>query len=365
MKRELRKLFSDVFCVSLNSDQLNSIAQEVAPDFDLRKESGFGHTIAIPARAAAETFLDYVQTEERAAEFFERMLQYEGKFIYDSTLRIVFKEELLDALFKNRWIFDRDTRTLRLDPFFAENLNFLRGIQMIDLTEPFQQKPARIAAIADEIRARTAEISRYDLSCQVTMRMNRTSGEIPGLIEEIVGLILRRQMMKSVEARVYQCVIGIATEARNRLYRSVLASRNGRNSEAALQEELENSGDTNLSLWAHEAGTHFDLHLKSSEEAISCWSINHFPFSRFEKIELLESIDQTAARFTENPEEEPRTPIARIIKTAMSLGEQKAPLRAIFYPDRVKTGFFLKRELLRRGGKNSLPVLDPALIVTL
>lgn len=367
VKGELRKLFVEVFSISMNPGQLMWISKEIEPAFDLRKESGFGYTIAIPARTAAEVLLDHIRTEERAVHFFEQMLQHEGKFVYDSTFRIAFKEDLLDTLARSKWIFDPDTRTLKRDPFFAENLNFLRGNELVDLTAPEQQRPARIAAVTDEIRTRESEISRYNINCQITLRLNRLSGEIPGLIEGLVQLILRRQMMKSVEAKIYRAILALATTARDRMYRSIFASRhgNGTGGPASFEGELENSGDVNLSVWAFEANAFFDLHFKSSEEAISAWTINHFRLSRPEKTELLSSISEKARQILDHSERTERSALADTISAVMDLGEREEPLRVIFHPDRTKAGFLLKRDLLRRRDTSQMPVLDPALIGTL
>lgn len=350
MKRELRKLCSEVISVSLNPDQLNTLAQEVDKSFDLRKVSGFGHSIAIPAHAASATLVDFLNTDERIVAFLERMLKNEGRFVYDTTVKIAFKEDLLNALARERWIFDADTRTIIRDPFFAEKLNFLRELEVIDLHSEEQQKPFRIAGFSDAIHSRAESLLADQIAWQITLRLNRLSGEIPGLIHEIVSLLLGRQGLKELLGPVSRALHLLSMEARNRMYKRIFQQRLAldpvQNSELDIsrmfQEELDENGDTQLSEWAECAGESFDLHFKSSDEAISAWTITHQTLSLAEKKELLRRVHPR--EFDEVPLDNSEFTEARESLRELSLHYD--PLRLVLYPNRTKIGFFLRRDSL-------------------
>ena len=99
MNKEIQKAFRDVVATSLNSDQVNALGQQMDRRLDIHELSGFGTKIAIPGTAAAETLLHFLRTEERVVEFFERMLDQEGKFIYDSTVKLNYRDDFIHRKF--------------------------------------------------------------------------------------------------------------------------------------------------------------------------------------------------------------------------------------------------------------------------
>jgi len=360
MNTEIRKLFKEVVGVSLNSDQINVIAQKMDRTFDMHQASGFGSVIAIPGHAAAETLIHFLRTEQRVVEFFERMLDEEGKFIYDSTCKIVYKEDMLRALDKHRWIFDPETKRFFRDSFHAEQLNFLKGIEMIDL-----RSGTDIAALTQSIKDQAVRLKIEDLTWQITVRTFRITPEVGNLLREVISLLLAKQNLSALSGDIYTCLNELAINASKATYKVLfekhVAAPAGIDPKISYHEfaemfrtELDEHGDTNLSRFAQEDEKYFDIHFKSSETVISCWVTNYTTISRQEKLRLMQKLRFTLfgdnlSELLDDPQREGAGLGINLVLTILGkLSPDRHPLRPFFYPERTKIGFGLKRTELTK-----------------
>jgi len=348
MNKEVQKMFKEAVAVTLNSDQMNFVAQELDPRFDIRKASGFGHIIAIPSHAGATCLVDFLGTEERLVRFLECLFQHDGKFLYDSVCKVVFKNEIITTLLNHRWIYDADCERFFRDHFFAATMNFLKGIEFIDLRSNESQKPGHLVNLAEGIGLRSEVLGAEDLSWQITVRANRISGEVPTLIREIVHLLMVKQGLGSLSDDIFDCIMELAIEARNRIYRSVfekrnpsLASDDPEGFSELFERELDLHGDLNLSAYAEEEDVSFDMNFKSSENAISCWTITHVTMRPRQKVKLYEKLLGTSETLNGDSE------ITRTSRILAGLTTDSDPMKVVFYPARTKVGFYLRRVQLR------------------
>ncbi|HNL01797.1 MAG: hypothetical protein K1X70_04970 [Leptospirales bacterium] len=358
MNKEIQKAFRDVVATSLNSDQVNALGQQMDRRFDIHELSGFGTKIAIPGTAAAETLLHFLKTEERVVEFFERMLDQEGKFIYDSTVKLNYRDDFIRLLGKNKWIFDVETKRFLRDPFFAEQLNFLKQLEMIDL-----RRSINLPAFSQQLQEDAVRLKLEDLNWQVTIRTYRLTGEIATFLRDIISLLLMKQNLGSLSAEIYTCLNEMAINASKATYKVLFERHVAKpagvdpkieyNKFASMfREELEEHGDENLHKLAAAEDKYFDVIFRSTDANIACWTTNYTSISRPEKLRLLQRLNYTMfgenlTELMEDPHREGAGLGINLILTILGrLTPEKHPLKPVFYQDRTKIGFVLKREAL-------------------
>lgn len=355
MNKEIRKLFAEVVGVSLNSDQVNVIAQSMNSAFDIRSATGFGAMIAIPGHAAAEALIHFLGTEEKVVEYFERMLDQEGKFIYDSVVKIVYRDEFIKLLGKYKWIFDPDTRRFMRDPFYTEQLNFLKSIEFLDL-----RHSGSIAGLGSMLKDQAARLKLEDLTWQVTLRTYRMSQPFAELVRDLLELLLRKQNLEEFTGEIYTALNELAINASKATYKKLFEKyvampagvdplyEYGKFAEM-FRDELDEHGDTNLARFAEQDDKYFELHFKSTEMHISCWTTNYTTISRKEKLRLLRRLNftlfgQNLDDVMSDPEREGAGLGINMVMTILSrISRDKHPLKPVFYNDRTKMGFVLKR----------------------
>src|SRR5262245_55264900 len=110
MQPLITKVFRDAVASSLNFDQISLIGQMLDPQFDLRKECGFGSMIAIPPRAAADALVRHFKMEEDLIAFYECMLNLEGSFLFDGMIRVPFQADFIRVMASCKWIYDPDIK---------------------------------------------------------------------------------------------------------------------------------------------------------------------------------------------------------------------------------------------------------------
>lgn len=355
MNKEIRKLFAEVVGVSLNSDQVNVIAQGMNRGFDIRKATGFGAMIAIPGHAAAEALIHFLGSEEKVVEYFERMLDQEGKFVYDSVVKIVYRDEFIKLLAKFKWIFDPDTRRFMRDPFYTEQLNFLKKIEMLDI-----RHAASIEGLGKLLKEEADRLKVEDLTWQVTLRTYRMSQQVAELVRDLLELLLRKQALEQFTGEIYTALNELAINASKATYKKLfekhVAAPAGidplieyERFAEKFREELEEHGDVNLARFAESEDKFFEIHFKSTEAHISCWTTNYTTISRKEKLRLLRRLNYTL--FGQNlddvlsdPEREGAGLGINLVLTILGrISKDRHPLKPVFYSDRTKMGFVLKR----------------------
>ncbi|MBX7056725.1 MAG: hypothetical protein K1X75_01575 [Leptospirales bacterium] len=359
MNREIRKLFAEMVGVSMNSDQVNELAQKVSRGFDIRHATGFGSVIAIPRHAAAEALIHELRSEERVVEFFELMLENDGKFVFDSTLKIVYREDFIKLLENCKWIYDADTRRFLRDPFHQEQVNFLNSIKMIDLRHT---SPGR--DLGTQLKSEAERLQVHDLSWQVTVRTYRLGADTSALIRDLLEMLLRKQELGALAGEIFTALNELMINASKATYKSVFQKERdaqigssgqpeSKEFAAAFREELELHGDERLAELARAADSFFDVHFKSMPEHVVCWAVNYTTISGLEKLRLLNRLhfplSEEALRQVESDayREGAGLGINLVLSILGRLSPDRRPLKPVFYPDRTKIGFVLRRRDLQ------------------
>ena len=83
------------------------------------------------------------------------MLENEGKRFYNATLKVWGKQDFINLLLKNKWIYDPEVNRFLLDPFYENEINFLKKIRILDL-----RHEADIPGIIKEVKNASATHER-------------------------------------------------------------------------------------------------------------------------------------------------------------------------------------------------------------
>ena len=356
---DVSKAFREMVSRSLNSDQINAIAQEMSGRFDLSEASGFSSKIAIPSHAAAEAVISYFNSDDDLVEFFERMLQYEGKFLYDTTCRLFMKEEFIDVLEKNKWIFDPDTGRFLRDSFFLEKENFLKQIEFIDM-----RNRSDFSDLTGFIEKNSENLKLDDLIWSVTLRTYNFSGPGTSLVNQLVELLLRTLKLEDHSGEIYTCLKELAINAAKATYKNLFEKYKTAPEGITIRykyhaflekfrREIEEHGDAGLMDLARMDDKFFDIQLKSSKNSISFWTTNYTRIIKQEKLQLLKKLDYRVYEdiIMDQDDEDPLREgaglgLGLVILVLKKLLNDPRPLRVVFYPDLTKIGFIIPRRRL-------------------
>jgi class 3 adenylate cyclase len=134
--KELKKGLYDLIVRSLNSDQVNHLAQYIDAKFDVYKISGFGRKLSVPRQVAADSLLRYFTEEEQLVEFFEHVLQNENILLYSSRIHIRGKESLINLLNRKNWAYDERSCRFTKDQSvtFTSDWGFMRDGEEYNLS---------------------------------------------------------------------------------------------------------------------------------------------------------------------------------------------------------------------------------------
>lgn len=103
---KLKRILRDVLTRSCNTEQIAYIGREADPNFNLKVISGFGEHVVIPKQVAADTVLDYFNTEYQLLNFISLLFFYEGKGISGGIVSLKEKNKLERFLNENNFYFD-------------------------------------------------------------------------------------------------------------------------------------------------------------------------------------------------------------------------------------------------------------------
>ncbi len=105
MKR-IRKTLQELLVVSLNTDQMNDLARNVDPGFDITVVSGFGGKIVIPRQVAADCVLSFFSSDESLLRFIAFMIARNGQPASGGIVRLKSTDRLLKLIEEKGWIYD-------------------------------------------------------------------------------------------------------------------------------------------------------------------------------------------------------------------------------------------------------------------
>ncbi|GIX40969.1 MAG: hypothetical protein KatS3mg129_3281 [Leptospiraceae bacterium] len=103
---KLKRLLREVLIRSCNTDQIAYIAREADPNFNLKEVSGFGEHVVIPKQVAADTVIDYFESEYQILNFIATLYYYEGKGISGGVVTLRDKHKLDKYLEENHIIYN-------------------------------------------------------------------------------------------------------------------------------------------------------------------------------------------------------------------------------------------------------------------
>lgn len=107
MKR-LRKYLQELLVGSLNTDQMNDLARNVDPRFDITVVSGFGNKIVIPRQVAADCVISYFQKDDGLLRFIAFMISRDGQPASGGVIHLKSSDRIIKLLREKGWIFDSD-----------------------------------------------------------------------------------------------------------------------------------------------------------------------------------------------------------------------------------------------------------------
>ncbi len=339
--------------VSLNSDQINALAMRVDERFDMNSNYGFKNAVPISSRVAADALLDQLD-EESLVRILELVLESDGAFVYDSVVKVKFKEALIDRLGKLKWIYDKDSARFFRDPFTEERLNILKKISVIDLCEGMSEHD--VASLAHFLCDSSQRLRLGELSWQLTVKIRKMTDDRAGLLHELVALLVNRHEIDDFTRKLHESLLLLAMNALTMMYRSLLEQNAGgqpaedapaADSSRLVVDRLLSGGDEAFVALASNAGSHVDLQFKSSDGAVSVWTSHRTPLTYSQKRHLAQKLGFLPDTYDQDPDDAIDLRIFRVLETLRQITPDPQPLKVVFYPAVTKIGFVLKRADLR------------------
>lgn len=106
--KKARRILADLLERSLNTEQIQYVSREVDPNFNLAEVSGFGHSITIPRKVAAECVNRYFNSDQAILNFIAVMIQREGYGGSGGIITLKGLEPLIQELKIKGFIFDKE-----------------------------------------------------------------------------------------------------------------------------------------------------------------------------------------------------------------------------------------------------------------
>jgi hypothetical protein len=356
MNIQIKKYFLKVLVYSLNSRQINFLGERLDSTFDLYSESGFGRMMPIPQQTAAETLLDYFDTEEEIVLLFTYLLRHEGSRFYDRDLKIWGGAEFIKILEKYKWIYDEELIQFFMDPFYEHDINFLNDVRIIDLRENIP-----IKKIVNGITKLSKGLGIHDLEWRITLRLYDLEPKIAELIRKIIELLLVRQNLQKYVFEIFTCLKELALNASKANYKLLFEKYFSREQQVSTQqhyehflrlfkEEIAEHGNKRLAKLARQDDKFINIIFQSTNEAIEIWVTNSQNISLIEKEQLLKKLhgEGFGDSFDDDDDltEGAGFGINLVLSILRKYSQEKDPLNVIFYPNFVKIGFSLKRRHL-------------------
>lgn len=356
---EIRKAFLKIVTLSLTPRQIEHIGQEVDGNFNMYRESGFLESLPIPRQTAAETLLNYFKREEDIINLFEVMLKHENTKLRENQLKIQKKEYFIGILKKHKWIYDEYLMQIYRDPFYENEITFLKSLRMIDLRKNIPHKQ-----IISQIKKISKELGGKNLNWKITIRLIEMNSENINLIKEAIELLLGTQNLTFLASDIFFCLRELANNASKANYkvifqkyiapsRNVDPHKNHKKFIHTFKNEISSNGTKKLLQLAKSEDIFFNIFLQSTIDSISIWISNYYSISEIEKQRIYSKLKNKSANilglFGNDEYAEGAGMGVNIVKQILNqyiLDDE--PIKLFFYPDFFKIGFTLKRSDLKR-----------------
>ncbi|MDH5657016.1 MAG: hypothetical protein OEZ34_13965 [Spirochaetia bacterium] len=113
--KEVRRTLKQILINSLNTDQMNHLARDLNPSFDMGEVTGFGDKIVIPRQTAAEAILRHFQKDQSLLNFIGYMISRDGQGMSGGVIQLKGISKILGLLKEECWIFDQKSFTFSRD----------------------------------------------------------------------------------------------------------------------------------------------------------------------------------------------------------------------------------------------------------
>jgi hypothetical protein len=371
MNIEINHMFLKVLTNSLDTGQANYLGERLDSRFNIYRVSGFPDNAPLPRRTAAEVLINYFKTEDDIVRLFTIMLENEGKRFYNTMLKVWGKQDFINLLMKNKWIYDPEVKRFLMDPFYEHEINFLKKVRILDLRHEIN-----IPGIIKEVKNASATLSVQDLEWRITIRLYDLEPQIGELIRKILDMLLARQNLQNYTHEMYVCLKELAINASKANYKILFEKYISRPQKVTqerdyfhflrlFQEEIEENGNRRLIELARQEDRFINITFQSSLDSIAIWVTNSQNISLIEKQALLKKLKkgefQSKDSFGEEPDyaEGAGFGLSLILSILKNYTQESDPLKVVFYPDFIKIGFELTRdELMAKIDKPSEPGTD-------
>jgi hypothetical protein len=143
---------------SLDADMLERMAQDVIPDYDLRKRTGFPPNIPMQGQTAALRIVDDVVAEDQFLHFVERLVRLDREGFMGRSYRIAGLREIIKSIGAEGYLWDLETGRFMEDPRIKRTQNWGRLVQGEELRFSLLRvdvvKNSRLVKIHGETAAR-------------------------------------------------------------------------------------------------------------------------------------------------------------------------------------------------------------------
>lgn len=361
MNIEINHMFLKVLTNSLDTAQTNFPGEKLDRRFNVYRVSGFHDNTPLPRKTAAEVLINYFKSEDDIVRLFTIMLENEGSRFYNATLKVWGKQDFINLLLKNKWIYDPEVNRFLLDPFYEREINFLKKIRILDL-----RHEDNIPKIIKEIEKASAKMSVQDLEWRITLRLYDLEQHVGELIRKVLGMLLARQNLQNYTHELYVCLKELAINASKANYKILFEKYISRPQKVTqdkdyyhflrlFQEEIEEHGNSRLLELAKQEDRFINITFQSALDSVAIWVTNTQNISLVEKQALIKKLKQGEFKnedsfaVEQDYAEGAGFGLNLILSILKNYTRDPEPLKIVFYPDFIKIGFELTRaELLAK-----------------
>jgi len=113
--KSVRKFVRDILVNSLNTDQINHLARDVDPGFNLGEISGFGDKIVIPKKVAADCVIRHFASDSDLVHFVAYMISRDGQGMSGGVIRLKGVPQLVALMKERGLIYDQQAQSFKRD----------------------------------------------------------------------------------------------------------------------------------------------------------------------------------------------------------------------------------------------------------
>lgn len=164
---------------SLNADMLERIAQDIIPDYDLRRRTGFPPNIPMQGQTAASRIVDDIVEEDLFLHFVERLAVLDREGFMGRSYRISGLRDIFKAIGAEGFLWDSDTGRFMEDPRIRRTQNWGRIVHGEELRFSLLRVDVARNSHIVKVHGETAARGAYeDLRAIIARSAERRSGRI-------------------------------------------------------------------------------------------------------------------------------------------------------------------------------------------